>query len=162
MVFHQGSSFFPCVFMLYGANSWLMKIHAGVNELRKGFLQNKNLAETDSLPTNYLLLFYAVECGLKSIYLKRQSFRTTADIKGDLDHDISKWVKELRLSATIKIELSSFRLTRNAKNNRLSSSSYSLSDAHQVWRYGIEMNSDDEKKLVQWLKEIKQWIEENI
>jgi hypothetical protein len=37
-----------------------------------------------------------------------------------------------------------------------------VTKAHEAWRYGALINSEDEKILVNWLEDVKTWIEENI
>jgi hypothetical protein len=37
-----------------------------------------------------------------------------------------------------------------------------VAKAHQAWRYGIRMNIEKEKQLVEWLEKIYNWIKEEI
>ena len=105
----------------------------------------------------HLLLFYAVECGLKSVYLRRHRFRTTAQIQDpelqEKGHDISRWVKELRLPASILHAGAEFRLTRDGAR-------YGIEMAHQAWRYGVSMEVTDEAGLLEYLRTVKNWVEE--
>lgn len=55
-------------------------IHAGYSELRKAFFTHSVNAKDDTSTSHNLLLFYAVESGLKSIYLSRTKLYTTKKI----------------------------------------------------------------------------------
>ena len=135
-------------------------IPAGSRQLRRAFFQHAKQAKKGSSPSDYLLLFYAVECGLKSIYIERAParVRTVRDISNDQlrrSHDLARWTLELRLPPAITRANTSFRLRRD-------NSSWSIEYAHEAWRYGIAMLSADEQRLVRWLNLVLQWIEENI
>lgn len=135
-------------------------IPAGSRQLRRAFFKHAEQAKKGTSPSHYLLLFYAVECGLKSIYLNRARtrVRTTHDISDERlrrSHDLARWALELRLPSVITRANTFFRL-------RSDNSSWSIDYAHEAWRYGIAMHPADEQRLVHWLKLVHQWIEENI
>jgi hypothetical protein len=126
---------------------------AGVSELRSAFnrLLAKSTADSES---DYLLLFYAVECGLKALILHRARLRSTdqisdPQIKGT--HDLSRLAKELRMPASVAGACASFRTQRD-------SLSYDIGHAHQAWRYGIRIAGPDEQLLVAWLRALATWI----
>lgn len=125
-------------------------IPAGSSELRAAYHQHTSR----HLYSLHLLLFYAVECGLKSVYLRRNRLSNTdqiprADLRGS--HDLGRWVKELRLPASVASKGSRFRLERDG-------SAQTISRAHEAWRYGVRMNPDDERDLVSYLRAIHAWI----
>ncbi len=134
-------------------------IPAGWSELKFAFERHYFVGRGTNSISHNLLLFYGVECGLKSIYLRRNKLKDTSQIMdGDLrkSHDLIGWVKQLRLPASLTSSVShNFRLRR-------SHSSYSLEFAHQVWRYGIAIHQNDEFVLLAWLNRIADWIKENI
>ena len=134
-------------------------IPAGVNELRQAFYAHKNAIRDGKSICDRLLLFYAVECGLKSIWLKQNNLFTTNQIQKNLlsnyGHNLDKWAKELKISGTIIRKTPNFRLARGG-------SSLDIEKAHQAWRYGIRMRSEDEKVVVEWLESVCDWIKENI
>jgi hypothetical protein len=75
-------------------------------------------------------------------------------------HNFGVWIKELRLPRDVigdvsKLKLPNFRLHRD-------SSSWEMSEAHQAWRYGIRVDSQDQEILVKWLEKVCNWIKENI
>ena len=143
-------------------------IHVSVSDLRKAF--NAHWSVVKAQPKKdiscHLLIFYAVECGLKSIWLKRNNLTGTDKIADQTlltkyGHNFSIWIKELRLPATIAgkypdyDKIPSFSLARGG-------SSWDVGKAHQAWRYGVQMNAKDEKVLIEWLESICTWIQDNI
>lgn len=126
---------------------------AGHSELWAAFVRLTSKATADSEP-DYLLLFYAVECGLKVVYLRRYRLRTTAEIADSRirgTHNLAEIVKELRVPAAAAGPCPSFRLSRD-------NLSYDVSHAHEAWRYGIRMVDDDQRALVEWLRRVITWI----
>ena len=45
-------------------------ISSGYTELRHAYLTHMRISDTGNEDPHHLLLFYGLECGLKSIYLK--------------------------------------------------------------------------------------------
>jgi len=108
--------------------------------------------------SNYLLLFYAIECGLKSIYLRRHRLQTIDqiyDVQLRKSHDLALWVKELRLPASQTGIAPSFKLARDSQG------SLGIEFVHQAWRYGVIVDVVDEQLILLWLGRVKRWIEEN-
>ena len=133
-------------------------IPAGFSELRRAFWQHSHVAENGTSTAHYLLLFYAVECGLKAVYLQRKKFNSIEKIRDEklrASHDLARWVKELRLPARITGAIPTFRLERDG-------SSWSVDQAHQAWRYGVGLVIGNEKTLVSWLRQIHGWIREAV
>jgi len=135
-------------------------IHAGFSELKRAFFVHSNASvDKDSISYN-LLLFYAVESGLKSIYLRWNNILTTekiADEKLTKSHNLSKWVQKLYLPASVSGPCPEFKLTRNNKQEH-----YDVGQVHQAWRYGIEIDQNDQEKLIRWLETVRSLIEERI
>lgn len=136
-----------------------MILPAGVSELRQAFFHHLTVSEQTKGISSHLLLFYAAECGIKSIWLRRNNLKTINDIADPTlisqdGHNLDRWIKELKISARVK----------NAPHFRLASggSSLDVEKAHQAWRYNIRMNPQDEKVLVEWLESLCAWIKENI
>jgi len=133
-------------------------IHAGFKELKNAFFVHSEANIDEDSISYYLLLFYAVESGLKSIYLRWNKFFNTkkiVDEKLSNSHNLSDWVKELKLPASVSRTCPQLKLRRD-------NTSWDIDQAHQAWRYGIEICSTDQEKLVEWLKNIEQWIKENL
>jgi hypothetical protein len=132
-------------------------VHAGVGHLRKAFQRHRQtgVAQTQA---RILLLFYAVECGLKAAWLTRNKLRSTSAIESQLKengHDLVFWTRQLHLPATITNGRTSFRLRTNG-------SALGIEYAHQAWRYGIDVEPIDEAALESWLEHVWAWAKEEL
>lgn len=128
-------------------------IPAGQTELRNAYWRHIR-RDKESL---YLLQFYAVECGLKGIFLRQYHLSTTEKITNEAlrgSHDLAQLVKELRLPASLAGTIS-FRLRRD-------NSSWHLKQVHEAWRYGVSLNEDDQIQVVEHLNKLHAWISENL
>ncbi|MFM5980247.1 MAG: hypothetical protein ACKO9I_06875 [Sphaerospermopsis kisseleviana] len=143
-------------------------IPASIHELKTAFYIHIGIIKAQKNPSisSHLLRVYAVECGLKRIWLRRAELKGTDEIQDQTmltkdGHNLGRWVKELRLPAKIIGGHSDFHgiprfhLVKDA-------SIHDLKQSHQVWRYGIEMKPEDEIKVVKWLEDVCTWIEENM
>lgn len=132
----------------------MAKIHAGYSELRNAYKQHKRAARERNEPAEKLLYFYAVECGLKNVYLVRNRLRNTAEMPERLlSHDLWNLAKELRIPrSTLDSCPTQFRLHRDNNTN------HPLANAHEAWRYGIIIRHADENSLVAWFDEIIEWL----
>lgn len=130
-------------------------IHARIGELRSAFRQHTIAGRRDDAAPCQLLRFYAVECGLKSVYLLQNNLRTTEQAAVLWNHDLGSLAKELRLPANLANQTPSFRL-------KWDDTPYPVSQAHQAWRYGVAIRTGDEQTLRQWLDQIHSWIEGEI
>ncbi|NEP41069.1 MAG: hypothetical protein F6K35_18330 [Okeania sp. SIO2H7] len=134
-------------------------IHAGISELRRAFHAHRNAATKTSGITYYLLLFYAAECGLKSIYLKENNLQKTDLIQdqamlSQYGHNLNTWVKQVNTYPNKIEEAPHFHIEDG--------SNLDISKAHQAWRYGVRIKEEDEQKLVKWLENLCNWIKGNI
>lgn len=141
-------------------------IHASESDLRQAFHKHYSAVKETKEACSYLLLFYSVECGLKSILLKQQHLRSTAQIQDQtlLSHNFAPLVKELRLPRSIVGEIgdTNDKTQPRLPNFRLckDSSSWQMSEVHQAWRYGIPVDPQDQEILVEWLENVCNWIKE--
>lgn len=139
-----------------------MAIPANISQLKKAFHKHCNTAKTGKSSSHYLLLFYAVECGLKSKYLAQNGWRSTSEIidpKLKQSHDLKKFAQAVKAPASIiGYEYPVFQLKKDT-----SKMGHQVKDIHQVWRYGIKLNKNrDEEAIVRWLNNLKEWLEEEI
>jgi len=135
-------------------------IHAGVSELRQVFHAHLQVAHGCNGFSYHLLLFYAVECGLKGIWLTRQNLQRTDQIGDDTllsqdGHNLLRWIKELRLPARLAGSPPHFRLASGGAH-------WDIGNAHQAWRYGTRMHNGDEQALVAWLYSLCTWVREEM
>lgn len=70
-------------------------------------------------------------------------------------HNLARWVKELRVPASVVQSVPSFRLAKDG-------TAWDVEKAHQSWRYGVRMQQKDEETLIAWLKQLCQWIKEEM
>jgi hypothetical protein len=127
-------------------------VHSGLGHLRKAFLRQRQPVLAQEQCRN-LLLFYAVECGLKAAWWTRNRLRDTSEIESHLKeggHDLIFWAKKLYLPAAITGGSASIRL-------RSSGTRLDVRLAHQAWRYGADVEPDDEAALGTWLEQVWQW-----
>ncbi len=103
-----------------------------------------------------LLLFYAVETGLKAVLLKRESKQDSEGEFSEFQHDLNKLMdylkvgKEYRLDSTISLDT----LKHPPKQRRAS-----CGELNQVWRYGAKAKEPSDQIIEEQLLAIQEWIE---
>lgn len=105
-----------------------------------------------------LLLFYAVECGLKAAWLKRQG-RTLFegdDIKRT-GHNLRQILKDLNVGANLSLS-ESLRLPEVTRGQTKLPRNGKFSDLHQVWRYGGQCLHPTDMACEQQLEQVLDWI----
>lgn len=105
-----------------------------------------------------LLLFYAVECGLKAVWLKRQSrnlFKVDDICK--TGHDLRQVLKDLKVSSELLLP-ENFRLTEAIDRQAQLPRNGKFGDLHQVWRYGGRCESPTDHDCEQQLQKVLNWI----
>ena len=134
------------------------------HELKNSFFEhykNSEVAKGERKNSHRLLLFYAVECGLKVLLLMKISKNTTADIQefkgigyklsGKNGHNIKEILKLLGFTQ--------FRLpSLNCKNGDFAA----CQEYNQIWRYGAECDTNVESRILEELDEIAQLIARRI
>lgn len=109
-------------------------------------------------PSKLVCLFYAVECGLKSLIMKRENHKTTSGIDNyEFEHNINKMLnhlrcgKQLRLPVNISLDTKIPGIQRNTEQSSL----------NQVWRYGVNIRKpEDQTHITQTLTNICNWVKE--
>lgn len=106
-----------------------------------------------------LLVFYAVECGLKAVWLRRKAKEVLegADID-HLGHDLNKLCKELHVGQSLSALPASVTLKPLGKSPRMRVQSYRVEVLHQAWRYGIEVQTPDDTLMEAQLDGLNAWI----
>ncbi|HAG84678.1 MAG TPA: hypothetical protein DCL61_26890 [Cyanobacteria bacterium UBA12227] len=132
-------------------------------EMQNAWRQNRAASNhTSRTNAHRLLLFYAVECGLKAILMRRQGIKRTdlCPTIAEAQHNINKLLDSLgaggALSLPKEIVMKQIKDTRNNKKDR----KLNPGQINQMWRYGgccikDPKDQDVEKKLL----EIVKWIE---
>ena len=109
-----------------------------------------------------LLLFYAIECGLKAVWLKRngKSVFGSNEVQG-VGHDICKLAKEFHVSHDSR-SLYCIKLPPVKENERSTPRDFGIKDLHQVWRYGGVCESPSDDECEKQLLKLKTWIEQEL
>lgn len=103
-----------------------------------------------------LLLFYAVECVLKFIYMSDNMLRSSNDSRAglmsakDIGHDIVRLINELRIPRSAIPATPTLHLHRTGVV-------CAPMHAHQAWRYGEKL--DDFQAVWDWLSGIMDYCE---
>ena len=136
-------------------------IQATRNDFAKAFQKVlSHPAVTDGRHSTYMIQFYRVECGLKTLLCDMRGVpasSTTDDLL--FTHNLAEIVSALRIPAqAIGKNTTTFRLQREIGPLR-DWPNHSIMHAHTVWRYGVEMHAADEIELVRWLNRLVTYIE---
>lgn len=111
-----------------------------------------------------LLLVYAVECGLKAMWLKQEN-RTlfVAEDVARTGHELNDVIKQLRLRAVFPTV---FHLSdvKDERRNPIARRPYRMDTLHQAWRYGGELVSPpvDDAAVEVALEQINRLIEKGL
>ncbi len=140
-----------------------MRIPFTDQELKRAWRQLSKI----SLPLNNgerenahrLLLFYAVECGLKVVWLKRNS-RTlfTGDDINRTGHDLASTLTQLRAGHLLELPPSIQLSEVRAADGRLLQRNGRLESLHQVWRYGGQCQTPQDTACERQLELVLEWI----
>ncbi|GAB7389204.1 hypothetical protein BSNK01_30420 [Bacillaceae bacterium] len=119
---------------------------------RKGGLQRN--------PSHFLMLFYAVECGLKAKILgkiKKDS------LKSFLQHEELRDYYSGKKGHDLNGLLGFLKADRLAiPNVNLPGICFKPEDIHIAWRYGFPVPREHEKELLEKLEDISRWLEEGL
>jgi hypothetical protein len=94
------------------------------------------------------------EVGLPASELSRTNQIQDPELQ-EKGHDIARWVKELRLPASLAPARAEFCLMRDGTR-------YRIEMAHQAWRYGISIEGADEEALLEYLRNIQSWVQKEL
>ncbi|MDT7520118.1 hypothetical protein RAE19_15620 [Rhodoferax sp. TBRC 17660] len=99
-----------------------------------------------------LLMFYAVECGLKAVWLKRRNrdLFDEADIKRT-GHNLRDLLKELNVGSDLSLP-NDFQLEKPMRRGQ-------FGEIHQAWRYGGRTISPADQDCEQQMQQVLDWIE---
>ena len=134
------------------------KVHAGFSQFKKAFRDHWENGKKGEDPSYYLLRFYSVECGLKSMYIhKKDKFHkmNSKDMPGH-GHRLDCWLEALEISASEIgppprfILNSSINITSPREIHR----------SHEAWRYGVKMDPSKERLLLEWFDKAEEYIKD--
>ena len=107
-----------------------------------------------------LLLFYAVECGLKASYMKRCNMDPLGSHPAELiTHDLNRILALLHVGSELNLP-TQMRLPslKQAQPYR----SCNIGEINQVWRYGGRLEQPTDIALEQRLEAIQNWISKEL
>jgi len=107
-----------------------------------------------------LLLFYAVECGLKAVVMKRNKKDLTDLCPEFLEaqHNINKLLDILSAGTPLKLPDQLFMKSLNNKTER----KFTPGDINQMWRYGGRSDKITDQDIEKQLLNIVSWIEKEL
>lgn len=109
------------------------------------------------LSPHRLLLFYAVECGLKAVWLKQNQktlFEDT-DIQAT-GHDLGKILSTLRAGRQLSAHIQMKPVT--VQGNKSLPRNGGIDILHQAWRYGGSCQKPTDMDCEQQLEHVLDWI----
>jgi hypothetical protein len=134
-------------------------VHVKLREMEKAFRSHKNLIESSiqiGSRTCKMVLFYAVECGLKALYMRKLGLRRTDQRNSfkesafDYKHDLNRILVKLRINCKIPKVVTSGNIQIEA------------ADLHEAWRYGKNLNTQKEEKCIESLKNILYMLKQKL
>jgi hypothetical protein len=130
-------------------------------ELQRAWRTNQKAATVEQLTNAHrLLLFYAVECGLKAVLLKRQRVDRTdlcLDL-ADVQHNVNRLLDRLR--AGKELQLPDQLWMKPLKNDE--ERKFSCGEINQMWRYGGDCTAISDRELEKKLQDILTWIKQEL
>jgi hypothetical protein len=143
----------------------MAKVHVSVGALRRRRDQLSSAADSvdanatqGDVATVCLLLFYAAECGLKAQLLLRQGHRNTTALEEDVQHDLRRLAKQLRLPRIVGARLDRLQ---SCKLSSSAGDTIALAELHQAWRYGAKLDPADEKEARETLRALISWCRQD-
>ena len=123
-------------------------VHSTLTQLTSAYKAHYKLYKTASPPepSHLLLLFYAVECGLKAYYLQENRLLSTEDFesptmnKYGYGHKLAEWVQEVRMPA------SAISFVDDPNDP--------IENMHEKLRYGVSLSHLTQKKQVDFLQQV--------
>jgi hypothetical protein len=134
-------------------------VHVTLKEVEKAFNQHRQAFESSGNAisnTQRMVLFYAVECGLKAYFMKKKDIRSTNPRSYskknvfEFNHDLNGLITELNINPTVPC-------AQAMDNSQIESA-----ELHEAWRYGKELNKQKETKCVESLTRILNELKEKL
>ncbi len=134
--------------------------------MKKAWESNLQAFSSFSPPTNShrLLLFYAVECGLKTLLMKRRQVNSTDQVEEILSskHDLNKLLDHLKAGSALRLprqfQLSNIRIQGKETERNVTSG-----EINQMWRYGgSSYKNYSDQEIEKALLKIVEWIQEQL
>ena len=131
-------------------------------EMKNAWAANRKAgAVRNTTNPHRLLLFYATECGLKALILKRERLTLTIDCPAITasQHNINKLLDYLKAGYALKLknDLQLSPIDHGRQERKCSNQ-----DLNQIWRYGGRCVNVSDEEIQKSLERVNQWIEEQL
>lgn len=128
-------------------------------ELKSAWRQAGAAFETADSKTNAhrLLLFYAVETGLKAVYLHKNAKSDTFGEFSHIKHDLNKLMDTLSVGRELKLK-TNICLDLDEDGQPTGQRNASCADLNQIWRYGAQAKIPTDLELESQLLAIQEWL----
>jgi len=138
----------------------MSRIPAGFGQLRKAFEAHWKIGQENYGQSCYLLKFYSVECGLKSMYIHKydKSHKISSEEIPDLRHKLDQWIKELNIPASQIGQPPGFTI----RHGGITEPKRNIERIHEAWRYGVAVDQDDEIAILNWLDDVSAWVRDSL
>ena len=114
--------------------------------------------------SHVLLLIYAIECGIKTLLMKKSNAKCWEDIHNDRNrpcgnggHNLAEGLKNLGVPASLAISETTTIPDRDGRNERVS-----VAELHQACRYGIAFEQRDYERLQTQLNAVLEWLKSRL
>jgi len=110
-----------------------------------------------------LLLFYAIECGLKAVLMKRMAVNCTSlcDEISDAKHNINKLLDYLSAGQSLKLPTQLQMASINIKGVQ-TERKLDAGKINQAWRYGGRLTQLPDDLMEKHLLKISEWIQQEL
>jgi hypothetical protein len=128
-------------------------------ELKRAWRQAGTAFEDTQNKTNAhrLLLFYAVETGLKAVWLKRTEKQDSSNEFSKVKHDLNKLMDDLKVGATLRLD-TDICLDQLSIQGKIHTRETDCGGLNQIWRYGAKAKSPTDEVLEKKLLDVQEWI----
>lgn len=143
---------------------WMAKIPFTNRELVRAWRNSISVSKSEERTNPHrLLLFYAIECGLKAAYLKKIN-KTVIDsqIAQEFSHDINKLCEKLSINSSFMLP-QSLRMRDCKVDSKDVIRTCSSSEINQIWRYGGTLDgAENDVFLEMKLEKLNEIIEKEL
>lgn len=142
----------------------MAKIPSTDRELVRAWRNSLNVSKSDKRTNPHrLLLFYAIECGLKAAYLKQINKTVIdSDIAQQFSHDINKLCEKLSINSSFMLP-QSLRMKDCKVNSKDVIRTCNPAEINQIWRYGGTLDGiENDIFLEEKLEKLNKIIEKEL
>ncbi|WP_238257610.1 hypothetical protein [Methylorubrum podarium] len=122
-------------------------LEATSQELRKACLRNAKAAgalQGAHGSCRGILVFYSVECGLKSLIMDDRGEKSSKTVGPKFGHNIRSLIAEARISAAELGLVANAAISIPTIRHGSGGQEISFSDVHTAWRYGVSLEAAGE------------------